>query len=195
MRTEFLLDQLHSIENAKRVNRDRVAIIVQEQPDLMKPLLNIIFQVDQKISIKAAWILEWVCVHRDLNMILPYLDQFTENIKSLKFDSAIRPCAKICETLAIAYMNKKDNEVKKHLTNKHISKIIETGFDWLVTPQKIAVRAFSMTSLFLFGKIEGNEWIHPELSHLITTKIIHEGKGCKARGRHILEEIEKHKTS
>ncbi len=195
MRTEFLLNQLHSIENAKRVNREKVAIIVQEHPDLMLPLVDILFKVDDKISIKAAWILEWVCIHRDLNMIIPYLDQFTENIQHLQFDSAIRPCSKICEKLAIAFTGKKDNEIRAQLTKKHIERIVETGFDWLITPQKIAVRAFSMTALFLFGTLKGNEWIHPELKHLITTKIVHEGKGCKARGKHILEEIEKHKIS
>ena len=54
----------------------------------------------------------------------------------------------------------------------HIDTIIETGFDWLITPQKIAVRAYTMTFLYLFG-LEKN-WIHPELKHLIETKIIHE---------------------
>jgi hypothetical protein len=195
MSKEFLLHELSNIENAKRDNRQRVANIVSERPELIAPLMDITFQTDDKISIRAAWILEWLCTHYDLNVILPHLDVFTSNLTSLHFDSAIRPCAKICEHLAIAYTNSKENEVKKHLQMHHIDILIESGFDWMITQQKIAVRAYTMTMLFLFGTLEGKEWVHPELEHLIRTKIIHESKGCKARGRHILEQIEKHKTS
>ena len=46
-----------------------------------------------------------------------------------------------------------------------------------------------MNTLYLFGLEK--DWIHPELKHLIETKIIHESKGCKARGKHVLALIEK----
>ena len=195
MSTDFLLQQLYSIENAKRVNRERVANIVSEQPELMEPLVEITFRVDDKISIKAAWILEWVCIHVCIERIIPYLDSFTENLKSLKFDSSIRPCSKICESLATNYTSSKNNSVKEFLQETHIENLIETGFDWLITPQKIAVRAYTMNTLYLLGTLPRKEWVHPELENLIRTKIIHEGKGCKARGRHILEQIEKFKKS
>lgn len=195
MNKAFLIEQLENIENAKRVNRERVANIVYEQPELITYLVDIVFQVDDKISIKAAWILEWVCIQKDLNYIIPYLDKFTQNIGSLSFDSAIRPCSKICEAIAKAYLNKEESAIKKSLNASHIDKIIEAGFDWLITPQKIAVRAYTMTTLFLFGTLKNYDWIHPELENLIRTKIIHEGKGCKARGNHILNAIEKHRKS
>ena len=193
MSKEYLINELNNIENAKRDNRQRVANIVSERPDLMEPLVAITFMVDEKVSIKAAWILEWICTHNDLNLILPYLDDFTQQINLLHFDSAVRPCAKICEHLAVAFTNKKENLVKETLKSAHIDRIVETGFDWMITPQKIAVRAYTMNSLYRFGTLEGNEWIHPELEHLIRTKVIHESKGCKARGRHILELISKHR--
>ena len=79
------------------------------------------------------------------------------------------------------------------MTAAQINAIIETGFDWLITPQKIAVRAHTMNTLYLFGLTKN--WIHPELSHLISTKIIHESKGCKARGKQVLDLIEKHRKS
>jgi hypothetical protein len=50
-----------------------------------------------------------------------------------------------------------------------------------------------MNTLYLFGLEK--DWIHPELKNLIETKIIHESKGCKARGKHILQLIEKHQKS
>ena len=172
-----------------RENRQRVANIVLENQKLFKELVTITFDANLKVSIKAAWILEWICTHHQLNWMAPHLGEFSEKIATLKFDSAIRPCAKICEHLANAYYVKNNRFIKQNLTETHIDNMIETGFDWLITPQKIAVRAYSMNTLYLFGL--DKEWIHPELKHLIETKIIHESKGCKARGKQILALIEK----
>ena len=189
----YLLEQLNNLETAKRENRQRIANIVLEQAFLFEELVTITFWIDKKISIKAAWVLEWICTHHNLDFILPYLKEFTSKISSLKFDSAIRPCAKICEHLATAYYAKSANKTKEILTLVHIDAIVETGFDWLITPQKIAVRAYTMNTLYLFGLEK--KWIHPELKHLIETKIIHESKGTKARGKHVIKLIEKHTKS
>ena len=189
----YLLEQLNNLETAKRENKQRIANIVLEQAFLFEELVTITFWIDKKISIKAAWVLEWICTHQNLDFILPYLKEFTSKISSLKFDSAIRPCAKICEHLATAYYAKSANKTKEILTLVHIDAIVETGFDWLITPQKIAVRAYTMNTLYLFGLEK--EWIHPELKHLIETKIIHESKGTKARGKHVIKLIEKHTKS
>ncbi|RCS27139.1 adenylosuccinate lyase [Polaribacter sp. WD7] len=189
----FLTEQLQNIENAKKENRQRAANIVLESPKLFKDLITITFQVKDKTSIRAAWILEWICTHHGLDWMTPHLDEFSEKIAELTFDSAIRPCAKICEHLAEAYFSKNENLIQKKLTDLHVEKIVATGFDWLITPQKIAVRAYSMNTLYLFGLII--DWIHPELKHLIETKIINESKGTKARGKYILKLIEKHQKS
>ena len=189
----YLLEQLNNLETAKRENRQRIANIVLEQAFLFEELVTITFWIDKKISIKAAWVLEWICTHQNLDFILPYLKEFTSKISSLKFDSAIRPCAKICEHLATVYYAKSVNKTKETLTLVNIDAIVETGFDWLITPQKIAVRAYTMNTLYLFGLEK--EWIHPELKHLIETKIIHESKGTKARGKHLIKLIEKHTKS
>ena len=190
MSKDFLISALQSMENPKRENRDKVANIVRNNKDLFKHLVSVTFMVDDKISIKAAWILEWICTHDNLNCMLPHLDEFTKNISRVHFDSATRPCAKICEHLAHAYTSKKENKFQKALTTKHIDTIIETGFDWLITPQKIAVRAYTMNALYLFGLQK--DWVHPELEYLISSKIIKESKGCKARGTFILALIKKH---
>lgn len=182
-----LISALEGMENPKRENRERVANIVYNNQYLFKHLVSLTFEVENKTSIKAAWILEWVCTHGKLDWIIPHLDAFTQNISRLQFDSAIRPCAKICEYIATAYTSKEKNEFQSLLTTEHIDTIIETGFDWLITPQKIAVRAYTMTSLYLFG-LQKN-WVHQELEHLINTKIIKESAGCKARGNKILKLI------
>lgn len=188
-----ITEELQNLGNAARENRQRVANIVLANQDLFEPLVQVTFQVNQPISVKAAWVLEWICTHHNLNLIIPQLPFFTQNIQYLTLDSAIRPCAKICEHIANAYYSKNDNKIKHHLTEKHIQAILETGFDWLITPQKIAVRAYTMNTLYLFGLEQ--DWVHPELKHLIESKIIHESKGTKARGKHILNLIEKHEKS
>jgi len=188
MNTSRLRTWLIEIENAKRENRNRVANLVYQQQEYVKELVDIVFEVDNKLSIRAAWILEWLCTQKDLNLIVPYLDIFSSQIKGLQYDSAIRPCSKICEYLATDYNSKYDNLVKKHLKDNHIDAIIETGFDWLITPQKIAVRAYTMQTLFLFGKYRA--WVHPELEHIIRSKTIHESKGCKVRALRVLNEIQ-----
>lgn len=193
MNNESLINLLQEIPNAKKVYRNHAASLVLEDTELLEPLIKLTFDSKNNISIKAAWVLEWICIHKDLSKLYPFLDFFTENLKYLEFDSAIRPCAKICETLGKSYQKRNQNSIKTYLKETHIDAIIETGFQWLITPQKTAVRAYIMNALFLFGK--HRDWVHEELAHLIKTKIIHESKGTKARGKQVLQLIEKHQNS
>ena len=190
MDKNYLISILNDMSNPKRENRQYVANIVYNNQKLFKYLVEITFEIENKQSIKAAWVFEWICTHGKLAWIIPHLDDFTQNISKVHFDSAIRPCAKICEYIATAYTSKKENEFHYSLKPAHIDAIVETGFDWLITQQKIAVKAYTMTTLYLFGLQK--DWIHPELEHLILTKIIKESKGCKARGSKILGLIKKH---
>ncbi|WNW02050.1 adenylosuccinate lyase [Tenacibaculum sp. HL-MS23] len=189
MSIDFLISVLNDMKNPARVNRNKAANIVLAQPNLIKQLVDLTFDVNNKISIKAAWVLEWICTHHGIEYIHPYVTNFVDNISRVYYDSAVRPCAKICEHLANAYTSKKENETQIIVTQKHIDTIIEVGFDWLITDQKIAVRAYTMNFLYLFGLQK--DWVHTELQHLISTKIIHESKGCKARGKYILDLINK----
>ena len=189
MSKEFLILHLQNMNAPTKENRNKLANIVLQKPKLITNLLSITFETNTDVSIKAAWVLEWICTHYQINILVPYLDEFTSKLQLLKLDSAIRPCAKICEHLAKAYTSKEKNEIKNNLNHKQIIKIIETGFDWLLTPQKTAVKAYTMTTLYLFGfQID---WVHPELKHIISTKIVKESKGCSARGKIILKLLSK----
>ena len=88
--------------NATREKRLHYAQMVIKNPDLMPHLLEILFWVDDKLSCRAAWILEFVS-KENLELLLPYLDSFTEQIHKVHQDSAVRPIAKICEFLIISY--------------------------------------------------------------------------------------------
>ena len=94
--------------------------------------------MENKVSIRITWILERICTHHDLDEMVPYFNEFSAHISTLKFDNAIRPFAKICEYLATAFYSCKENEFKKALKNSQIDAIVTCAFDWFITPQKIA---------------------------------------------------------
>lgn len=188
MTNSFLIEQLDAMQNAKRVNRERVANLVITNPELMPYLIPLVFDVNNKISIKAAWTLEIVC-EKKLIELVPYLDTFTQNIGNIRFDSAVRPASKICNFLAIAYNSKKENAIKQFLSKKHIDKIIESGFDWMISNYKVATKAYAMNALFLLGK--NYDWVHTELKLILEQNIPKESAAYKARGKITLGLINK----
>ena len=188
MNKQFLIEQLNNIENAKRVNRLRVSELVLKNKELLEYLLELTFDVENKLSIKSAWVLELVCIEK-LDWLIPYLDYFTKNISGVKFGSSVRPVSKICNFLAISYNSKNDTLIKKSITQQHINLIIEAGFDWMISNHKVAVKAYTMNSLYLFGK--NYDWVHEELKLIILQNIMTESAAYKARGKITLGLINK----
>lgn len=172
--------------NATREKRVQCRNLILNNPDLFEPLMSILFDVNDKVSCKAAWVFEFVCIEK-LKILMPYLDVFTANIGRVHLDSAIRPVAKVCEYLIKTYYDKTDHEIKNHLSESHKEKIIETCFDWMINDQKIAPKAYAMTTLYLLG----NEyaWIHPELATILERDFSRQSAGFKARARPILKKI------
>ncbi|APX99848.1 adenylosuccinate lyase [Lacinutrix venerupis] len=187
MTTEALYQELNYV-NHSREKRLYYANLIINNPDLLPKLLDIMFMVDNKISPRAAWVLEFMC-GKKLNKIIPYLDYFTTNISKIHIDSAVRPVAKICEYLTVALYNKQDNDIKHALTAFHKEKIIEACFDWMINDEKIAPKAYSMNSLFLLG--QEYDWIHPELAIILERDYQMQSSGFKARARQILKKIKK----
>ena len=184
----YLIKQLEQIENAKRKNRLYVANIVIKNKELFPYLIEIVFNAHDKTGIKAAWILELVC-ERKLHWLLPYLTYFTENLKLLNQDSAVRPASKICMFLAQTYDSKTAISIKNFLTKTHIDNIIETGFDWMIGNRKVATKAYMMQTLYLFGK--NYDWVHEALELIIQQNIMTESAAYKARGKMTLNLINK----
>jgi len=183
------LNELHeelSNVDALRENRLKYAKMVLDDMSLFPKLIEIMFMVDDKVSFKAAWIFEYVCAEY-IYGIIPYLDLFTSNLKRVHFDSAVRPIAKVCQMLAQENVSKQNNTIKKVLTSLYKERIIESCFDWMISDQKVAVKAYSMTTLFILGK-EYN-WVHPELSQILEQDFQTQSAAFKARARHILKKI------
>jgi hypothetical protein len=172
--------------DSSRESRLALAHLVIKDPQLTPKLMEILFMVDDKISYKAVWVLEFV-YNKDLEVLLPYLDTFTENIHKVHLDQAVRPVAKICELLVKAIYSKENNSVKSVLQFKHKEKIIETCFDIMINDEKIAPKTYAMNTLYLLGK--DFDWIHPELLQILERDFQNQSAGFKARARQIIKKI------
>jgi hypothetical protein len=173
--------------NALRKSRLQNAEIVLNDLSLFPKLIDIVYMTDDKTSIHAAWVFEYVCAE-NIYVIIPHLDNFTTNIHKLRFDSAIRPIAKVCEFIAKEYVSKQYDTMKKMLTNKYKQRIIEACFDWMINDQKVAVKAYAMNTLFLLGK--GSNWVYPALVEILERDYQSQSAGFKARARHVLKKIQ-----
>ncbi len=190
MTTEELYKELDYV-NHSRDNRQKYAHLVINNPQLLPQVLDILFEVDDKVSCRAGWLLEFVA-RENLDSILPHLDRFVAEMHTVHYDSAVRPIAKICEYLIEAYYHKNSNHTKDYLMPAHKEKIVELCFDYLISDQKIAPKAYCMNALFLLG--QDYDWIHPELVLILERDIHLQSSGFKARARHILRKIKKNSS-
>lgn len=161
MNKQELADLINTKVTSYREYRIKYANLVIDNKELFLPLLEIAFDKKNEASVKVSWVLDFV-MREKLEWVYPYLDFYTDNISNIKNDSTVRPIARICELLAKEYTKKNPSDIHNHLTKNHIDKIIETCFDWLISDHKVAVKAYSMEILFLFGKEV--DWVHDELN-------------------------------
>ncbi len=150
-------------------------------------LLDFMNTIDDENSTFPARILELSC-KENLELVLPFLDEFCALLSKVKFDGTVRPCAKICELLMITFFLRNNIYYRNSITDIHLEKIIETGFDWMITDKSIAIQAYTMQTLYLLGT--KYDWIHSELALIIEKNIPNGSTGYKNRGRKILKAIE-----
>jgi len=172
--------------NHSREKRAEISALILENPHLIAPLMEIAFTVDDPISNRACWVLEFTAKD-NLSYLFPYLNEITANLKKVHFDSSIRPMAKICEYLIKAYFSKTFNETQKELTEIHLERITTASFDWLIGNHKVAAQAYSMTCLLLLG--EKFDWIHPELKMILEQNYAVGSAAYKARARMTLAKL------
>lgn len=177
-----------SYVNHSREKRTYYANLVINNPHLVPKLLEILFKVDDKLSPRAAWVFEFMC-SKDIETVAPHLDYFTENMHKVHIDSAVRPVAKVCELVVTAYYDKTKNIIQNTLTNIHKERIIETCFDYLINDEKVAPKAYSMSTLFLLGK--EYDWVYPELITILERDFHLQSAAFKARAKHILKKLKK----
>lgn len=187
-----LLKELNTIQDAGRENRVKVTKKVLKDQELFQSLLEIAFEQDNDLSIKAIWILELVCEKR-LDWLAFNLTYFIENLPKVSEESAVRSIAKVCNLVAQDYNSKFDSPIKLTITQDQISQMIETCFDWLLSEFKVATKAHAMETLYFLGI--KNTWIHYELKMIIEKNLPDESPGYATRAKKIMDSMSKNSAA
>lgn len=184
-----LLKELNAIKDSGRENRMKVTKKVLKNQELFQSLIEIAFEQDNDLSIKAIWVLELVCEKR-LDWLAFNLTYFIENLPTIINDeSAIRSVAKICNLVAQDYNSKFESPIKLTITKDQVSQMIETCFDWLLSDYKVATKAHAMETLYYLGIKTG--WIHYELKMIIEKNLPAESPGYVTRAKKVLDSMSK----
>ncbi len=181
------LEILHQLKNttALRAEREQLSILILEDNKNFEKLLEIVFEVENKNSVKATWILELVC-ENNIQLLYPYLDNFIEKVPLITEESAIRPISKIIKFL----MEQDKRKPIIPLTIEHKKALTQIAFDWMISDCKVATKAYAMSSLFLLGK--EIDWIHRELKQVIIDNMDFETAAYKSRGLMTIKAINKY---
>ena len=163
---------------AHRKCRDAIKNFVFNHPDYLKDLVEIALMTKDKNHHKACWVLELIC-EEQLVLFIPYIDQFCNKLADYTSDSAIRSVSKICLFLS------KSKTIK--LTTFQEEKIIETNLDWLISTKKAANAAYSMRSIFEFGK--KYSWVNEELKILLSRDLSQQTAGYCFVAKDILKRL------
>ena len=157
-----------------------------DHPEWMQILLEKIKEPPGKTANFAARIYELIC-KKNIALSLLYLDDFCDLLLKVKPDAVVRSSAKVCELMSVEYFIKKDPLFINTLKTDHFEKIIEAGFQWMITDQKIAVQVYTMQTLYLIGT--KYPWIQNELVLTIEKNIPHSSAGYKNRGNKVIRAI------
>jgi len=181
--TEFKFRSILESDTDRLKYRNELVLATIKNPQYVEILLANMEVVRDEYSTFSSRTLELACKEK-LGLIIPYLDEFCELLPRVKHGTVVRACAKICELLTINYFNNFPEVLKE----KHLEKIIEAGFDWMISDQKTAVKAYTMQTLYLLGT--KYDWIHPELVLNIEKDIPTATIGYVNRGRKVIKAIE-----
>lgn len=163
---------------AHRLNREFIRDYVLQNSENLEFLIEIALHEKDKIHSKACWSLELIFEIK-LELILPFLDDFLAKIGQFKDDSAIRPISKICMFLS------KSKTIK--LSENQETKIIETCLDWLIQDKKVATKAYSMRTLYNYGK--KYPWINEDLKTILSQDYFNHSAAYQAAAKDILRKL------
>ena len=184
MRKSQLIQELEALKNAKRIYRDKAASYVLDHPDELSELIDLVFDIKSPLHIKAAWVLELVCIE-NISLMGPHASEFLKNMHLIVHESALRPVSKVCYFISERYFS--DNEECFKLAQESVDQIIECNFDWLIEAHKVATQVFAMDSLQLWGN--QYTWVEQELKLILQKKTNSGSKGYQAHARKLLKNL------
>lgn len=166
---------------AHRPVRDVMSGQVFENPELLKELIAVALDTNDKNHYKACWILELV-LEKNMVWLKPYLDRFCEALPLYLHDGAVRSISKICWFASVCHMRSKD-----FLTESQLQQITESCFDWLISDAKVASKAYAMRALFENGKIQ--PWIYPEMKSILELGYPNHSAAYQAAAKELLKKM------
>ncbi len=158
------LELLERIEKSSAHTQNRIdnRNFIIQNPHLIEELILFSFQTENKLHIRACYIIEKV-FELQLELSFPFLELICNNLKKLKNDSAIRCISRFLVFLV------QFNSKKKKLSESQLEKITESSFDWLISDYRVAVKHHSVNILIETGK--KTTWIYPELKNILTIDV------------------------
>lgn len=188
MLPEDLKEKLMEVDSSRK-KREEIAYWITKKPHYVRETLQWCFNEESELLVQSAWVMEIICKYKT-NNFLKYQHLFFEQLPTIKNDSALRSCAKICEMLCrFHYM--KTLGLFMHILNKDERKIItECCFDWLITDQKVACQVPAMQALYYLGHNRNKGWIHLELKNILLKNTPVKSAGYQARARKILARLQ-----
>lgn len=164
-------------ELSKR-NTVYIASVIGLDKNLFKEMFELILTNEEKISGRAAWVVEHVWLEHP-RMIDPYINKMIDFLPISKYDNQKRHFAKILSTRDL-------NEIDED----RLGILIDRCFTWLEDPvYPTAVKMFSMQILFNYIQIEPD--LAKELIAIIENQFNDSTPGFKNRGEKILKELYK----
>lgn len=164
-----------------RKSRDYFRDWVLKEPELMKEVSEVAFDLDNEFHFKACWIIELLALS-EIELLAPYISVFSDSVSKYKDDSSVRVMAKT--SFLIVRENYSKNP-KFRLSEKQINQITECCMDWLISDKKVATKAYSAETLFMLGKYQ--TWIYPELKQILSDGYTEHSPAYKATARKILK--------
>lgn len=179
------IEELLKKTSALRKDREAIANILDGNPALYPELLQCTLHPDQKVAVKACWILEIVILDKPELLYTRREDLFKAFHKA-KDGSAIRPLAKIIAFWSEQTISKANKNLPA-LMEADTRVLIDYCFSWLLNDLPVAVKVFCMEALFHLGKKE--PWVHQELMAVLEKEYDSSQPAFRARSRMILKRM------
>lgn len=179
-----LISILKKVKNAKRVYRDAAAAQILTNPELLPELIAKVYDIDDPLHIKAAWVLELVYLENS-PLLNPYIHEFITGMPLIKHESALRPVSKICSLWSSYFFSKRTSKIE--LSQTEVEIIISCNFDWLIEAHKTATQVFAMDTLKLWSSEQN--WIQQELKSVLQKNTNLGTSGYRTHARKLLKNL------
>jgi hypothetical protein len=155
-----------------------MASVIGVDKKLFKEIFQLILTNEEKISGRAAWVVEHVWLEHPF-MIDPYINDMIDFLPISKYDNQKRHITKILSTRDLT-----------ELDEDRLGILIDRCFTWLEDPvYPTAVKMFSMQIIYNYIQIEPD--LASELIAIIENQLNDATPGFKNRGEKVLKELYK----